>query len=557
LIGNDRARDLLTAELEDNAKYAVLGLGYAGDTSTISKIEDVLLIQNDFETLTNAAHALGTLLTWNVTDKIAISSQLASRLANLAQDSGNLGLEAAFALSRAKELPTAFPSYLVAKGAAYNANPATRALLTRTLSKIIIPEVEYTLTQIATNDSEFGPRVEAVRSLTKFTLTDRVKEAYRAAIVDPYDSVRVQTIEAIASYKEAGAEFVKDLAYVYTNVRSPWVKAAAMAALHAIDPIKAVPFVDESAFTPNQTLQARAIEIYGESLTDLAKLAQVVRVSKNHDRSTVAAAALLALGNLDKANVPDEAAESLKLALQSSNSSILESAAVSVVKLELESALPMLIDSLKNGKESRISVIEAFGAIATSNEASELLPYFNHHSKQVVQAAVENYKKLTGVDKSSEIPLNSHPVLATPTQDELASAANTTIRFETERGTFRIKTNDNPYSVTAYRFIEWAKAGFYDGKEFHRIVPNFVAQGGGFDTDENLLRDEVSIQRHSRGTVGIATAGKDTGGANFFVNIAPNLHLDGHYTSFAEVTDGMNIVDHLEVGDKILSATVE
>jgi cyclophilin family peptidyl-prolyl cis-trans isomerase len=56
--------------------------------------------------------------------------------------------------------------------------------------------------------------------------------------------------------------------------------------------------------------------------------------------------------------------------------------------------------------------------------------------------------------------------------------------------------------------------------------------------------------------VGIATAGKDTGGANFFVNLAPNLHLDGHYTTFAEVIDGMKVVDRLEIGDKILSVDV-
>ena len=70
------------------------------------------------------------------------------------------------------------------------------------------------------------------------------------------------------------------------------------------------------------------------------------------------------------------------------------------------------------------------------------------------------------------------------------------------------------------------------------------------------LRDEVSPKKHWRGTVGIATAGRDTGGSQFFINLAPNLQLAGKYTLVAEVTSGMEIVDRLEVGDKILATRI-
>ena len=71
-----------------------------------------------------------------------------------------------------------------------------------------------------------------------------------------------------------------------------------------------------------------------------------------------------------------------------------------------------------------------------------------------------------------------------------------------------------------------------------------------------MVRDEVSPRKHRRGTVGLATTGKDTGGSQFFINLSPNLHLDGRYTLFGEVTRGMDVADKLEVGDKIISARV-
>jgi cyclophilin family peptidyl-prolyl cis-trans isomerase len=113
--------------------------------------------------------------------------------------------------------------------------------------------------------------------------------------------------------------------------------------------------------------------------------------------------------------------------------------------------------------------------------------------------------------------------------------------------------------VTAFNFVKLVRNGFYKNKTFHRIVPNFVVQGGdprgdGYGGPGFLIRDEVSRRKHERGTVGIATAGKDTGGSQFFINLAPNLHLNGKYTLFAEITQGMAVADKLEAGDKILSA---
>ena len=111
-------------------------------------------------------------------------------------------------------------------------------------------------------------------------------------------------------------------------------------------------------------------------------------------------------------------------------------------------------------------------------------------------------------------------------------------------------------------FIELVQAGHYDGLLWHRVVPNFVIQGGdprgdGWGGAGYLLRDEINRISYERGTVGMPKAGKDTGGGQLFITHVPTPHLDGNYTVFARVISGVEVVDRIELGDRILSARVE
>jgi cyclophilin family peptidyl-prolyl cis-trans isomerase len=97
---------------------------------------------------------------------------------------------------------------------------------------------------------------------------------------------------------------------------------------------------------------------------------------------------------------------------------------------------------------------------------------------------------------------------------------------------------------------------FYDGLTFHRIVPNFVVQGGdprgdGWGGPGFALRSEFGMGHYERGTVGIASSGKDTEGSQFFVTHSHQPHLDGRYTIIGTVTAGMEVIDRLQIGDRI------
>jgi cyclophilin family peptidyl-prolyl cis-trans isomerase len=114
--------------------------------------------------------------------------------------------------------------------------------------------------------------------------------------------------------------------------------------------------------------------------------------------------------------------------------------------------------------------------------------------------------------------------------------------------------------MMAARIVALARAHYYDGTDWHRVEPDFVIQGGSAGSNEyvgapRFLRDELGPVPHLRGTVGMSTRGHDTGDAQWFVNLKDNRRLDRDYTVFAEVVEGMDVVDGILEGDAI--ATIE
>jgi cyclophilin family peptidyl-prolyl cis-trans isomerase len=110
--------------------------------------------------------------------------------------------------------------------------------------------------------------------------------------------------------------------------------------------------------------------------------------------------------------------------------------------------------------------------------------------------------------------------------------------------------------------VKLVRKGFYKGLTFHRVIPNFVVQGGdprgdGWGGPGYAIRSEFSLVNFERGMVGIASAGKDTEGCQFFITHSPAPHLDGRYTIFAKVVEGQDVVDRIQVGDTITDISLE
>jgi len=129
--------------------------------------------------------------------------------------------------------------------------------------------------------------------------------------------------------------------------------------------------------------------------------------------------------------------------------------------------------------------------------------------------------------------------------------------IRTSRGEITIRFAADEATLTVHNFITLARGDYFDGIVIHRVVPDFVVQAGcprgdGWGGPGYSIRCEINSQRYERGAVGMALAGKDTGGSQWFITLAPQPHLDGGYTVFAHVVTGMEVADALMPGDRIL-----
>ncbi|HEY6190235.1 MAG TPA: peptidylprolyl isomerase [Pyrinomonadaceae bacterium] len=132
---------------------------------------------------------------------------------------------------------------------------------------------------------------------------------------------------------------------------------------------------------------------------------------------------------------------------------------------------------------------------------------------------------------------------------------------QTDKGPFTIELLPDDAPLTVDNFVQLARRGYFNNVTFHRVVPNFVIQGGDPRGDGNggpgyQIRCEINEVEYERGAVGMALSGKDTGGSQWFVTHSPQPHLDGGYTVFGRVTAGMDVVDSIERGDIIRSLSI-
>ncbi len=158
--------------------------------------------------------------------------------------------------------------------------------------------------------------------------------------------------------------------------------------------------------------------------------------------------------------------------------------------------------------------------------------------------------------------------------DQLISNENKmTGKINTEKGTMTVEFYDEDAPNTVANFVKLAKEGFYDGLAFHRVIPNFVIQGGcpnsregapgiagtggpGYHIDCEL---DGENQYHEKGVLSMAHAGRNTGGSQFFICHSRDntAHLDGNHTCFGKVTEGLDVIDQIKQGDRITSIVID
>ena len=215
-------------------------------------------------------------------------------------------------------------------------------------------------------------------------------------------------------------------------------------------------------------------------------------------------------------------------------------------------------EQCETSRDTRLALITRLAQLGSPAQVETLMPLLKDIDPDVADAAAGVIARWTG--KAVEVETPHQRSSAIPTTGELAEAVRVVFEMDTG-GKFDVMLNPVEAPLTRTRFLAAARAGYYNGLTFHRVVPNFVIQGGSpaaneYSGDTLYMRDEISSLSHVRGAVGISTRGRDTGDAQFFVNLVDNPRLDFEYTVFGLVQKPDDLDDILE-GDVITGITFE
>ncbi|MDZ7359169.1 MAG: peptidylprolyl isomerase [candidate division KSB1 bacterium] len=426
------------------------------------------------------------------------------------------------------------------------------------------------LTDAGKNDADWRVRVNANSALGNLETPDLPT---RLALADSNMHVRIAALRALGTATErmrrsgvlqnaaAQIAFLRERLHARGTWQEQFNAATALAAIsrEAAIPDLAALMEHENAYFRSRIAEALGITAAAEAFVYLEKMSR--------DSATIVQiAALEALPKLP-ATVRAKATPIYLEALQRGDAVVTAVAAENLAADSLQrkshaAAILAAYQKLRSPVDAEAAQM-IFAALAQCGDLSAkplLEEAVKFPDKPFARYAAEALKKLTGEDYSGQVPKETKPTQEFSYTDiqRLAGAA---AMIETNKGNIEIKFYPDDAPLTVLNFVRLAQKGFFDGLLIHRVVPNFVIQTGDPRGDQwgspgYAIRSEFSRRRYTAGVVGMASAGPDTEGSQFFITHSDQPHLDGKYTIFGRVKTGMEVVEALQVGDRMENVTI-
>ncbi len=398
--------------------------------------------------------------------------------------------------------------------------------------------------------------IEAIRSLARL----REKRAAQPllAIAQSAKAESHVRLEAVTALGAVSADGVYDTLLDLLGDRIPAIRAAAIRSLSRLDPEGFVTVL--SGLDPDTNWSVRAALASG--LGDLTAEAGMPRLRSMLDdpEPKVIPAVIAAIARLH----PPDAGPLLLEQLKAADPAVRAAAARAVGELKLpEGAAALnaayqrsLGDSTYVARAAALTGLRQYGADVARPVLADALA----DKDWAVRLHAANL--LAELDSATDARVRIRPVPSARAADWYGLTAvatppvSTHVYLDMDRGSIQLELAVLDAPLTVQNFVTLARQGFFDGLPFHRVVPNFVVQGGDPRGDGEggpgyTIRDEINQRPYLRGTVGMALDWADTGGSQFFITHSPQPHLDGRYTVFGRVLAGMDIVDGIEQWDVI------
>jgi cyclophilin family peptidyl-prolyl cis-trans isomerase/HEAT repeat protein len=416
----------------------------------------------------------------------------------------------------------------------------------------------------AARDPHPHVRINALRALASYQLPEQTSTLVRA-LRDPDGNVALAAAEALGANGDPAAAtalepIARDSGY------GGALRAAALGGLLRLAPERAGPTADSLSrdgdwLTRLYTARALSGAPEGRGVALLSTL--------GHDQDPrVAATALDGLAAI----TPEKAPGLERIFIERLGSADIGVRAAALRGLSTRATaaeLPLLLDAYARAEhdlelnDAARAAVTALGALAASNVPVQR-SFFRRFARSTDPIIRREVREKIGPGNWGEIApveVDRGPGFYTELARDLiapvlAGAARPRAIIYTDAGEITIELDVTEAPLTVHNFISLARRGYFDGFRWHRVVPNFVLQGGdprgdGAGGPGYSIRDELNRRRYLRGTVGMALDGADTGGSQFFITHAPQPHLDGGYTIFGQVIAGIDVADRIAQDDPI------
>ena len=327
-----------------------------------------------------------------------------------------------------------------------------------------------------------------------------------------------------------------------------WHRAAhALVSLARLAPAEAtalLPRFEASAHWPVRMYAARA----ATWLRDAESLTRLARDERDNVReAAVAGLKTVASHDADALYIEALGRSDYQLVMTAANALIGTPRIVDAVTA-LAAALARITAAQRDtSRDARLALLGRIGELGQAGDGRALIPYLTDFDPRIADAAAAAIGTLTGLPAPTPAP-RPRPV-AVPALADIERLRGARARLTiTGRGVFEVVLLPDEAPATVARFVSLARAGYYNGLTFHRVVPAFIVQGGSpaaneYVGDGPFMRDEIGLEPHVRGAASVSTRGRDTGDAQIWFNLVDNPRLDHDYTVFGRVTSGAGVLD--------------
>jgi len=403
-------------------------------------------------------------------------------------------------------------------------------------------------------DPEPAVRYEAVRASARHSGPKEGCERTLTALNDKDLHVKILALDLLAACGNAAAPRLVAFARGRISPDGWHVPAHAMVSLARADSgaaLTLLPRFVSSGVWWARMYAARAAETLGE----VSELKRLARDREPNVREAALAGLHRRVGH---------AADSLYLsALDAGDYQLIQTAATALDSSPDPRAVPAMwktftrltSDKRETSRDPRMAILASIEHIGSQSLATELRETASDFDSTVATTAARLASKWSAINvTATPNPLPRAPVPSWSDLDRWSRMrAEITMR---NGGVIRMTLRPFDAPTNVARFVSMVNRGWFDGLTWHRVVPNFVVQGGSpganeFMGDGPFTRDELGLEHHVRGTVGISTRGRDTGDGQLFFNLIDNWRLDHDYTIIGEVVSGMDVVDTMPEGATI------